>query len=300
MLLVLRLFQGIGVAAVGLACRSILGDVFVGRRLAIALTYFTMSYRIGPIIAPLIGGYLEAFVGWQASFYFLALYGLIIFGVVLSTLPETHFERISIHPKAVILKYRSLLKLPSFVGGALCIGTNYSLMIIFNVIGPFFIQTVLGYSPVDYGHIAFVLGIFAFLGILANRLVLHRFSPKKIVKVGIYSLVGVTVLQVIFALIFPVNLYSFLVPVAALLFTSGLIVSNITSLILGSIPKGMGTSSALISIIIISSTGVLTALSSFLKSNTALPFAIAFLAIMLGCYASYRWLFCRGLDAMED
>ena len=299
MLLLLRLLQGVGVSAVGVMCRSILGDAFTGRRLAVAMTYFMMSYRIGPIIAPLIGGYLEVFIGWRASFYFLTFYALLILGLIAFLLPETHLERFSIHPKAVASKYASLLRLRPFIGGSLCIGMLYSMMIIFNVIGPFFIQGVLGYSPISYGHIAFILGVFAFLGIFANRFLIRHHSPEKMIATGIYSMVAITVLQVVFAFIFPVNLYSFLIPVMALLFASGLVVSNFLSVILDSIPRGMGTSSALNAIISITIAGTLTAFSSFLKSDTAIPFSFAFLAIMLASFFCYKWLFCRGLSSSD-
>ena len=293
MLLLLRLLQGIGVAAVGVMCRAILGDVFTGRGLATAMSYFAMSYRIGPIIAPLIGGYLEVYFGWPSNFYFLMLYGIFILCIIAFFLPETHRELLPFHPKTIFHKYISCFKDRAFFGGALCIGILYSMMIIFNIVGPFFIQDILNYSPISYGHIAFFMGVFAFLGILTNRFFIHFRSPREVILIGMYILVILGFLQVLFAFLFPVNLYSFVVPVIAVLFFSGFIVSNIMSHIIDIIPRGKGTASALIGIIIISCTGILTALSSFLKSDTVIPFAFAYLAMLLSCFLSYQFLFKR-------
>lgn len=292
-LLALRLLQGMGVSAVGMLCRSILGDVFTGKKLAKAMSYYAMSYRLGPIIAPVIGGYLVVYFGWASNFYFLTAFGVIILVCVTWLLPETHFDLAKFHPKLVFKRYVNLLKKRVFLGGALCIGMLYSLMIIFNVVGPFFIQEILGHSPIGYGNIAFLLGVVAFLGMLTNRFLIQYKAPEKVIAVGMSSIVVVGILQVVAAYLFPVNLYSFLLPVMALLFLTGLINSNIMSRVIDSGDSGKGVASALVGILIISCTGILTALSSFLESTTARPFAFAFLAIVLCCFCSYKFLFTR-------
>ncbi|MDN3506854.1 MAG: multidrug effflux MFS transporter [Simkaniaceae bacterium] len=290
-LLVLRMLQGMGVSAVGMLCRSILGDVFTGKQLAKAMSYYAMSYRLGPIIAPMVGGYLVFYFGWTSNFYFLTAFGLILLVCVTWLLPETHFDLTKFHPKLVFDRYASLLKKRVFLGGALCIGMLYSLMIIFNVVGPFFIQEILGHSPISYGNIAFLLGVIAFSGMLTNRFLMQYKPPEKMIAFGMSAIVVVVFLQVVLAYLFPVNLYSFLLPVMALLFLTGLINSNIMSRVIDSGGRGKGVASALVGILIISCTGILTALSSFLESTTARPFAFAFLAIVLVCFCSYKFLF---------
>ncbi len=290
-LLFLRFLQGIGVASVGVMCRSILGDSFTGKRLATSMSYFSMSYRIGPIIAPFLGGYLEFYFGWQSNFYFLTLYSILIICMILFFLPETHLTRIPFQPKTLLRKYAALFKYRTFVGGSVCIGILYAMMIIFNVVGPFFIQDVLHYTPISYGHIALLIGICSFIGILSNRFFIQHRSSTSMIAVGIYSVLILSILQVIFAFIFPVSLMCFIIPVILILFASGFINSNVMSHILDLIPQGKGVASALLGIIIICCTGTLTALSSFLESSTVRPFALAYFAMALASFLSYQFLF---------
>jgi len=291
--LALRCLQGASVASVGIVFRSMFSDIFDGKKLATAMTYASMSYRIGPIIAPLIGGYLVVYFGWKSNFYFLSLYSTIILTLVILFLPETHFENHPFNLKAVLAKYFSILKNRSFLGGAICQGTLYGMMIVFNVIGPFFIQDVLGYSPIAFGRIAFFMGVLAFAGILSNRILLRKKEVEQLIRVGIYSTLALCILQAILALFFPLDLYVFIIPVGLTFFASGLVVSNMMSKGLEAIPTGKGTAGALFGILLITATMILTALSSFLRSDTITPFAFGYLGMALLAFSIYKILFLQ-------
>ncbi len=299
MLLALRFLQGIGVTVVGVGFRAILSDAFTGQRLATAMTYSSMSYRIGPIIAPFFGGYLTVYFGWQSNFYFLALYSALLIVIVAIFLPETHLERLAFHSKTIFHRYLSILKLLPFLGGAICIGILYGMMIVFNVVGPFFIQDILHHSPITYGHIAFSVGCFAFIGIVINRFLLRTKTRTTMITIGIYAIFMTCIVQVIISFIFPINLYCFIVPIIVIFSATGLINSNMMSHILDLIPLGKGTASALLGIVIITCTGILTALSSFLKSDTIRPFALAYLVMIILCFLSYQFLYKRKLSTEE-
>ena len=291
MLLALRMLQGIGVAVVGVGFRAILSDVFIGQRLATAMTYTSMSYRLGPIIAPFIGGYLAVYFGWQSNFYLLALYSAFLILIVSIFLPETHLERSFFHPKKILQKYVSVLKNLPFLGGALCSGILYGMMIIFNVVGPFFIQDILKYSPITFGHIAFIIGFFSFLGIILNRFLLKKHSREKLVRLGMYSILIICFSQVIVSFIFPINLYAFIIPILLVIFTTGLIISNMMSRSLDLISLEKGTASALQGFLMIVTTGILTFLASFLKSNTIVPFAWTYFSLFILCFIFYQTLY---------
>lgn len=169
------------------------------------------------------------------------------------------------------------------------------MMIIFNVVGPFFIQDVLGYSPIVFGNIAFLLGCMAFLGILTNRILIQHVEVAKLIDVGIYGTLILCILQTILAFIFPLNLYSFTVPVGLIFFFGGFVVSNTTSTSLDFIDHGKGTASGIFAVILITTTGFFTALASLLQSDTIIPFALGFLVMILFTLIPYFFLFKKGL-----
>lgn len=290
MLLVLRFFQGLGVTGAGIGFRSILTDSFTGRRLATSMTYSSMSYRIGPVIAPFIGGYLTAYFGWQSNFYFLALYSALLIGIVWVFLPETHTERVPYHPQTLFHRYFRILKQPHFFGGGLCLGTYYGMMVVFPLIAPFFIQDILGYSPITFGHISFLVGIFAFLGMFFNRVLLHKLDVRTIIPIGVYTTLFISFLQVVLAYFYPINLFVLIIPVTGIFFMTGLCSSNFSSIILENVTANKGLASALVGIMSITTTNLITAFSSFLKSSTIAPFSWGYFSLALIAALSYQFI----------
>jgi len=68
-----RVLQGFGFAsATGFSAPSI-SDTFAGEELIRAYSYTGMAMAITPIIAPVIGGYLQHYFNWRAPFMFLFL-----------------------------------------------------------------------------------------------------------------------------------------------------------------------------------------------------------------------------------
>ena len=73
--LAFRMLQG--AVAVGLVLsRAIVRDMVPQREAASMIGYVTMGMALVPMIAPMIGGALDEFFGWQATFVFLAASGL--------------------------------------------------------------------------------------------------------------------------------------------------------------------------------------------------------------------------------
>ena len=119
-LMVLRFFQGVGIAAVTVISRTLVTDAFEGKQRAAVTSYISIGWSIGPLIGPVIVGYLQFYFGWQSNFYFFALYGLLILIVVFLLFPETHKHVLPFHPTTIFRNYIEILRRPQFVGGVLC------------------------------------------------------------------------------------------------------------------------------------------------------------------------------------
>ena len=90
LLCVLRFVQGFGVAGMMTLALLIIGDVYRGNESLRPVSAISMSFAIGAITVPLIGGYL-ALPGWNRPFLFYAL-ALPFALAVLAWLPETKTE----------------------------------------------------------------------------------------------------------------------------------------------------------------------------------------------------------------
>ena len=159
-LILMRFVQGLGVAAPGVLARAIASDSFDSERLPQVTNYITLAWALGPIIAPLIGGYLQHVFGWKAVFYFLTAYGCIVLLLVYFLLPETNRSSPSAKARySCWINIRPFWRARLFLGCALVLAIIYAQLILFNVVGPFLIQTVLGESPIVFGRVALSLGV---------------------------------------------------------------------------------------------------------------------------------------------
>src|SRR4029077_12930600 len=125
-LLVARALQAIG-ACTGMALgRAIVRDVFSHAGTARAMAVISVALGITPILAPLVGGYLQVWWGWRANFGFLAPAGAAITAAVLWRIPETRQPHADGDPKPPLLGGVSrLLRERRYLGYTLVIGGHH-------------------------------------------------------------------------------------------------------------------------------------------------------------------------------
>lgn len=92
--LVFRMVQAIIVTGIVLS-RAIVRDMVPQREAASKIGYVTMGMALVPMIAPMIGGFLDEVIGWQASFGLLFILGAIILLVCYFDQGETAVQRSS-------------------------------------------------------------------------------------------------------------------------------------------------------------------------------------------------------------
>ncbi len=90
-----RLFQAIGAAGPIVLARSIVRDLYEGPRAAIELGRMGLIVGLVPSFAPLVGGLLEAAIGWRASFALMVVFALIALCAVRFRLGETLKTRLA-------------------------------------------------------------------------------------------------------------------------------------------------------------------------------------------------------------
>ena len=68
---------------------AIVRDTTNERKAAGLIGYISMAMAIAPMLGPMLGGFLDAALGWRAPFYFLAVSGLFLFALCWVDLGET-------------------------------------------------------------------------------------------------------------------------------------------------------------------------------------------------------------------
>lgn len=277
----MRIVHGITVSAIVVSKRAYFVDLFKGEKLKHYLSLFTIIWSTGPIVAPFIGGYLEKLFGWESSFYFLAGFAavLAVLEYIFSGETLQHFSDFKLAKIAGI--YKEMIKTASFSLGLVMLGLAYSMVMIFNMTGPFIIQHHLNLSVVYAGYSSLILGLAWMIGGFIGKFTIDRPFFKRL-SINILFQAGAVILM-IFSLSFISNIYSlvgfaFLIHVAA-----GYTFNNYFTYCLAKFPKNAGISSGLTGgltyvLVSILSYGIIQVLPA--KDETNLSYSYLILAVL--------------------
>jgi MFS transporter, DHA1 family, multidrug resistance protein len=285
-LLILRLLQGLTMAFMSVSMRAVFSDLFTGKEFYKMVNYMTLCWAIGPIIAPAIGGYLQHYFGWQASFYFLTIYALVTLVVIVGLLPETLRERKAFYPQKIINDFRIIMSHRDYVGGVMVLGTLWSVVILFSIVGPFLIQNILHYSSVKFGQMALLMGLAWFLGNITNRMIINIDFSRK-VRFCLSAMFINAVIMLAISLYQSINLPDLLLQTFIMIYLGGIIFPNYFARNIAWFPNNAAAANSLSGGFMTIIAGVSSGIGSLLKSNSQVPLTMAYVVIMVICICVY-------------
>lgn len=123
LLVLARFFQAAGVSVGTVATRAILRDTRSGDRMAEAMSYIAATMGLAPVMAPMLGGMIDASTGYAWIFIITAAIGVAVFISMYLQLSETLAPGREQPRWGNWLKsYRMLLMSPVFLGNTLVFG----------------------------------------------------------------------------------------------------------------------------------------------------------------------------------
>lgn len=227
MLYLCRFGQGVGAAFIAAVIKAVLVDCFHGKKLAKANSYFSLAWSLTPILAPVIGGWLQQDFFWQANFYFMAGYSVLCIILSGCLLPETlnKAARPQKRPKT-LSTWRIILSNKSFIAGCTIMGIQFALLVIYYMSAPFIIQTKLHYNAATYGQIMLLVGCAYLIGNIINRLLLQKLESMRMILIGLFASVITCFGMIIITWIQPLSIYTATIPVFVLFFWDGFVFPN--------------------------------------------------------------------------
>jgi MFS transporter, DHA1 family, multidrug resistance protein len=284
-LLVARALQAVG-ACTGMALgRAIVRDAFGYADTARAMAVISVALGITPVLAPLIGGYVQVWWGWRASFVFLVLAGIAITCAVLWRIPETRRAHDGVGPKPTLLAgLTRLLRDRRYLGYTLVVGGTSSMFYAFLTAAPLILITRLGVTPDAFGR-------YLVLGTCGN-IVSTIWSRHRVGKMGVDHLIRIGVVALVLAALLLALLASFAQPwalVAPLFLVAlgmGLCLPNANAGGLGIFPQFAGAAAGLSGCIQMIFCSAATLAMTATDNRTVLPLA--------GCWLCAALLACAG------
>ncbi len=180
--LTFRLFQGAMTAGFALSM-AIVRDTRPQGEAAGLIGYISMAMAVAPMVGPVVGGLLDATLGWRANFYLYALTGAALFIWVWVDLGETR-RAAPAAPGAPPDRATDLQRVPQFWAYAVCVAASTGAFYIFITGAPLVAQVQFGVSPAALGvAIGSITVGFAVGSFLSARLA-PRAPPMRLILAG--------------------------------------------------------------------------------------------------------------------
>jgi DHA1 family bicyclomycin/chloramphenicol resistance-like MFS transporter len=274
LLIAARVVQGIGACAGLVVGRAITRELWGREAAAQVIAGRAIAATLMQAFAPMLGGYLQEWVGWRANFAVIAVLAIVAMLLVIRVVPGGRTRdapRLQI--SGMLANYRTLIKTRRFVSYAFSAAGSHAGFHIFAAGAPAVFILSLGIDPQDYGYYASLppLG-FLFGSFLSNRLT-RRLGVDGLIAIGCAVLIPAGLSMVTLALLGIVSPYAVIGPMILICCSSGLITPNATAGSLGVNAAIVGTASGLGSFMQMTGAAAATAALSLGPSGSQLMLA---------------------------
>ncbi|MEW5687874.1 MAG: multidrug effflux MFS transporter [Pseudomonadota bacterium] len=284
MLLAARFVQALGACAGGVVSRAVVRDQFDHTETARMLSLMMLIMGLAPILAPMLGGVLLTFGGWQLNFWFMAAFGVAVGLAAFLRLKESRSEATALQAAGEnpLQSYLALLGQRRLLGYALAGALNGATLFTYVSSSPGLLMGTYGISPQVF---PWVFGINAF-GLIGsgqlNRLVLRRLTPDQVLARASFVALGIAVLLALAAATGIGERWSVLVLLFALLSSYGFMQGNTMAGALSVDPTRAGSTSALLGAASFAAGALAAALTGLFHDDSARPMAFVMLVSLAG------------------
>jgi DHA1 family bicyclomycin/chloramphenicol resistance-like MFS transporter len=282
-LIAARALQGLGGAAPIVLSRAIVRDIYDGPAAARELSRIGMIMGLVPAAAPLLGGVLDAWLGWRANFAALFLSGLGLAAAIMLLLPETVRER---RPEplsfaSVFGSFGVVLRHPVFRANAALNSLAFAGLFSFISGSSFVLQKAYGLSPMGFA-VAFSIMCGGFIaGAILTQNVIALWGPGRTIRMGVVCLVigGLAMVGLMLAGVGPYA--GVAAPMALYAFGIGLVLPSANASAMMPFPERAGAASSLGGLLqCTAGAGVAATMAAFLDGRPmVMPFVIAGMGI---------------------
>lgn len=285
-LIVARILQALGACATLVVPRAVVQDMYSGAEAARAMALVAMIQSTAPLTAPIIGGVLDALLGWRSIFGFLAVVAGIlgvwsVFGLTETRPLET--DGSSVQWREIFARYIRLLSSRVYVGYALAFAAGTSGFFGFLAVGPALIIGELGLSPLLFSALLMLITLqFPIGNVVASRMAARAGIDRTLVWGA-----GLGVAAAVALLLFsPVlSLWAIMVPLVIYGLSNGILFPNAMAGAAGVDRRIAGTAASFAGFGQIGTGAVIAFTISALPTDTILPYAIALVGLSLAALA---------------
>lgn len=281
-----RLLQGHADAGIYVVYRAVMQDLYKDKKLSKVFSYSSMIWISIPMLAPLLGAYIQHHFGWQMNLILIFILSGLSLLCVWRYFPETLAEKS--REKAWITAYLRILKTRTFILGIMGNVFNNTIMTYIFVLSPFIMQIGLHLSPVDFAWtMAFIVGAYS-LGSFLNASLIEKHGQKKLMSLSALAFILGTLSLCSLAYLNQFTVAAILLPLTSLYLGMGIAYPNFLTQALKNCQNHAGMAGALQGTLQTGLAVLLSLPATYLPHNNIKILSLIFL-IMTCIILSINW-----------
>jgi Bcr/CflA subfamily drug resistance transporter len=282
LLLVSRFIQAFGAATGSVITQTMLRESVSGEKRHAMFAQISAVIAFTPAVGPLIGGWIDQYLGFRAVFFALVVMSVLLFLYAFLKLPET--TDVSTRTKVAVMPVvRRIVASPRVLIFGLLIGGINGVLFSYYAEAPFLFIEYFQMSPGVYGFLGIIVALASVIGAMISKRLLTKYAPEKIIHMGCLIMTGGALLLIgassLSMLPDVVMLLSILIALFVMLLGSGIALPNCLSLALVSFHDVIGTAGAVFSLGYYLLVSLATWGMSLLHNGSLLTMPLYFLAI---------------------
>lgn len=276
-----RLIVGVGAGVCGVLNRAIAGDCFKGAEFAKVWSYTNTALVFTLILAPLVGGYIQEWIGWRANFFMIVILITFVTFILINKLPETHLvlrsEQMSF--RKTIHQYQKILMSSSFLINTLCYAFAFSGLIAYFQVGPLLFIKYFHFLPSTYGWLGIIIGLSYFIGGSIVTKLVHRIGTKKLLYRGLLIMFIAGMGMLFVANLFPKNWLFILVFTIVYIIGARIVIPNASAQGFEEVQSNRGSVSAMMGCIQMSISMLVSFTIAHFSASSAIPLSLFWLGM---------------------
>ena len=246
-LIFFRALQGASAGAGMVVGRAMIRDLFDDTEAQKLMSMVTLWFGLAPAVAPIVGGHLYIWFGWQSIFWFMFIFTLIL--IVMShfgfheTLPEE--RRQPFRPRPLLLGYREVGTSPKFLLLSLAVGLNFNGFFLYILSAPVFLPEHLKLGAQEYAWL-FLPGIGGIMtGAFLSGRAAGKLKPQQTVARAYWFMGAAATVNLVYNLMLPPQVPWAIIPIFFYALGSAMAMPTISLRVLDLFPTRRGMAASL-------------------------------------------------------
>lgn len=272
-LLLARLLQGLGAALTLVVVMSMVRDVADGVRAAQLFALLMTIVGLAPVLAPAVGGMLDAHYGWRAVMLALAGLGALTLLNSALFLPETLPAAKRVPPKGALRTYARIALDRAFLLPALALAASFFFLFAYIGGASLVYQHDFGLPADTFGLVFGATGVAVLLGAMASGRLVGRYGVLRLSVAGACAMLGGAVLALAAAAL-ELGLPGVLPGLFLALGGLGVAEATLMAIAMGSQQRALGSTAALLGAIQMTISSLATPVAASLAQLGPLPWLL--------------------------